>query len=480
MTLDSLHPELARLDQIYQQTCASFDGGQLSAAEAREQILNLSYSDPDGRTWRIDTKRSGRHAAFTDEIAGEIRQLTTHIHDVQSSDHTVSATAGLAHLDLMYRQTCASFNGGQLSAGEARVQILNLSYTDPDGRTWRIDTKRSGRHAIFTDEIAGEIRQSTKVIYDLPYSAPATRPAPPTSVDHTVARQIAVPIRTRIITKSVVAILMLAAIVVFLTVDNFSATTVSVASVPVSTTQLSVPIVPQIANIASFDTIEEVPFDVDIEFGRSVRGVPLLVHRRGVADGVRVLVIGVIHGDEDAGFAVVEELRKIELDAKIDLWLVPTMNPDGQVGLKIRQNANGVDMNRNFPTRWKTFGNLGNWQYAGPNVASEPEVQAMVRLGDLIKPALAIWYHQDYFRINPSTGREGAIRERFAALVRLPLLEITGGNYSGTGAMWSRSLQDPNGITLTVELGPSPIRQGEALWNASAVMTIVREFFQDS
>jgi len=63
---------------------------------------------------------------------------------------------------------------------------------------------------------------------------------------------------------------------------------------------------------------------------------------RGSADGVRVLVIGVIHGDEDAGFAVVEELRKIELDAKIDLWLVPTMNPDGQVGLKIRQNANGV------------------------------------------------------------------------------------------------------------------------------------------
>ena len=382
----------------------------------------------------------------------------------------------LAHLDLMYRQTCASFNGGQLSAAEAREQILNLSYTDPEGRTWRVDTKRSGRHAAFTDEIAVEIRQSTKEIYDLPYSAPTA----PSSVDHTVTRQITMPIRKRIVAKSVVAILMLAAIVVFLNVDYFSATTVSVESVPVSTTQLTVPIVPQIVNIASFDTIEEVPFDIDIEFGRSVRGVPLLVHRRGSADGVRVLVIGVIHGDEDAGFAVVEELRKIELDAKIDLWLVPTMNPDGQVGLKIRQNANGVDMNRNFPTRWKTFDNLGNWQYAGPSAASEPEVRAMVRLGNLIKPTLVIWYHQDYFRINPSTGREGAIRERFAALVRLPLLEITGGAYSGTGAMWSRSLQDPNDITLTVELGPSPIRRGEALWNASAVMTIVREFFQDS
>ena len=137
-------------------------------------------------------------------------------------------------------------------------------------------------------------------------------------------------------------------------------------------------------------------------------------------------------------------------------------------------------MNRNFPTRWQPFGNLGNWQYAGSSAASEPEVQAMVRLGNLINPPLVIWYHQDYFRIAPSTGREGVIRERFASLVRLPLLEITGGNYSGTGAMWSRSLQDPDGITLTVEFGPSPIRQGEALWNASAVLTIVQEFFQGS
>ena len=312
MTLDSLHPELARFDEIYQQTCASFNNGQLSAAEARAQILNLAYTDPEGRTWRIDTKRSGRRAAFTDETADQTRPSTTHNHDTQSSVAAVPASAELARLDQMYRQTCASFGNGQLSAAEARAQILNLAYTDPEGRTWRIDAKRSGRFAIFTDETRDEIRQSTKNIYDLPYSAPTA----PTSVDHTASRQIAVPIRTQIITKSVVAILMLASIGGFLYFDYFSATTVPAASVPVNITQPSVPIVSQIANIASFDSIEKVPFNIDIEFGRSVRDVPLLVHRRGVADGVRVLVIGVIHGDEDAGLAVVEELRKIGLNTK--------------------------------------------------------------------------------------------------------------------------------------------------------------------
>jgi protein MpaA len=104
----------------------------------------------------------------------------------------------------------------------------------------------------------------------------------------------------------------------------------------------------------------------------------------------------------------------------------------------------------------------------------------MERLGNFVKPEIVIWYHQDYFRISPSSGREGAIRERYASLVQLPLLTIAGGTYSGTGTMWSKSLQGPNGISLTVEFGPSPLRPGEALWNANAVMTIVREFFQNS
>ena len=43
-----------------------------------------------------------------------------------------------------------------------------------------------------------------------------------------------------------------------------------------------------------------------------------------------VLVIGVIHGDEDDGVAILERLATAPVPAGVDLWLVESMNPDGQ------------------------------------------------------------------------------------------------------------------------------------------------------
>lgn len=227
--------------------------------------------------------------------------------------------------------------------------------------------------------------------------------------------------------------------------------------------------------ISDYATRAAVPFETDLEFGRSVRGTPLSVYRRGIEGAPRVLVVGNIHGDEPAGLDVVALLRSMSLNIDVDLWLVSTMNPDGTAD-GTRQNANKVDMNRNFPQNWEPIRSVGYWQYAGPSAASEPEVQAMMALGELVNPNVVIWYHQDYFRISPSSGREGDIRSRYATLVDLPLLTISGGNYSGTGAMWAESVLARNGATLTVEFGPS-LREGEAQRNADAVLTIVREFF---
>lgn len=396
----------------------------------------------------------------------------------------------LVQLDHLYQQTCLAFENGEISAAEARTRILNLLYTDPEGRIWHIDTKKSGRRAAFTDEVANQITSPPKFILDVP---------PPTLShrefdDQTVATQISDPRlpvaaqvsdsrlltasvrrqRRQIFVKFAVAIIMLVATLIIVLAKNDS--TAPVASAPITVASTEVPVIPQAVNIENFSTRGEVPFNTDLEFGRSVRDTPLLVYRRGVPDGVSVLVVGAIHGDEDAGVAVVDLLKTLQLSPKIDLWLVPTMNPDGQTD-RTRQNANGVDLNRNFPIRWGKSGELGYWQYAGQSAASEPEVQAMVRLGNLIKPQIVIWYHQDYFRIAPGVGRVGEIRARYASLVQLPLLEIFGGTYSGTGAIWSRSIQGPNGISLTVEFGPSPLRPGEAKWNADAIMKIVEEFF---
>ena len=43
-----------------------------------------------------------------------------------------------------------------------------------------------------------------------------------------------------------------------------------------------------------------------------------------------MLVVGVIHGDEDAGADIVDVLRLADVPDGVELWLVRSMNPDGQ------------------------------------------------------------------------------------------------------------------------------------------------------
>lgn len=213
--------------------------------------------------------------------------------------------------------------------------------------------------------------------------------------------------------------------------------------------------------------------DGSFELGASVEGRPIVVHRRGTPGGRAVLVVGVIHGNEPAGEEIARRLLDAEVPDGVELWVVPTMNPDGQLR-GIRQNARRVDLNRNFPERWDVLGEPGDWQYGGPWPASEPETQAMLRLAELVAPDLVLWYHQDLFRISPASGREGAVRERYAALTGLPIIPVTGGTYTGTASIWSRSITAPDGVGFTVELGGT-LSAEEAQRHADAVLTVALE-----
>ncbi len=104
---------------------------------------------------------------------------------------------------------------------------------------------------------------------------------------------------------------------------------------------------------------------------RSVKGLPIMAREvlsqhEGVASvnepAARVLVIGGIHGDELTSSAVVFRwLEWIEQnEARPYQWqIVPILNPDGLLAKPAtRVNANGVDLNRNFPTP--------NWEKEAP------------------------------------------------------------------------------------------------------------------
>jgi len=224
-------------------------------------------------------------------------------------------------------------------------------------------------------------------------------------------------------------------------------------------------------------TLDEVSFptDVEVEIGRSVEGRPITVVRRGTPGGTRVLAVGAIHGNEADGVAIIDRLATDPVPDGVELWLVRSMNPDGQAR-QDRQNANAVDLNRNFPQNWDVLGEPGFWQYGGPGPASEPETQAMVALGDAIRPQVILWYHQDLFRIAPGDGRSGEIRTRYAEVAGLPVVEITGGTYTGTASQWSRTVLPEAGVGITVELGPT-LSEAEIGAHVAAVHAIALEYF---
>jgi len=162
----------------------------------------------------------------------------------------------------------------------------------------------------------------------------------------------------------------------------------------------------------------------------------------------------------------------------IELWLIESMNPDGQAA-QDRHNANEVDLNRNFPYKWGPIGRPGNSQYAGTGPASEPETRSMVNFISELRPDIAIWYHQDANLIIPSTGRDGRIRARYAELTALPLASCCGGGgiFTGIAATWARVelKRDSDAVPFIVELPGGVLNEQQVATHATAVLTIAAE-----
>jgi protein MpaA len=256
-----------------------------------------------------------------------------------------------------------------------------------------------------------------------------------------------------------------------------TSTSTSTSSTTTTSTTTTIPAPPPVITnppLAAIDALA-FPVDTEIEIGRSVEGRPITVIRRGAPDGTRVLAIGAIHGNEAAGTAIIDRLATDPVPDGVELWLVRSMNPDGQA-IGNRQNAHDVDLNRNFPENWGVLGGPGDWQYGGPSPASEPETQAVVALGGSVRPDLILWYHQDLFRIAPGSGRSGDVRTRYAQVAGLPVVDITGGTYTGTASQWSRTVIPDLGVGITVELGPT-LSDAEVTAHIAALAAVTSEFW---
>jgi protein MpaA len=114
-----------------------------------------------------------------------------------------------------------------------------------------------------------------------------------------------------------------------------------------------------------------------------------------------------IHGEESQTILLAHQLLREVPAARANCVVIPVFNPDGVLH-GTRQNARGVDLNRNFPSStWRdqptpTFPPFTVTRAAhdrnqisspGTHPASEPEVECFVKLVEKINPKFTIGLH---------------------------------------------------------------------------------------
>jgi protein MpaA len=193
--------------------------------------------------------------------------------------------------------------------------------------------------------------------------------------------------------------------------------------------------------------------------GMSVEGSEIECQTLGRGSNV-VLILATIHGNEAAGTPLVRLLADYLAEHPAVLRgrrvvLMPLANPDGYA-LNTRHNANGIDLNRNFPAP-----NFTSTDRHGARPLSEPESRALYAVLRDYRPDQIVSIHQPAACVDYDGPAEELARA-MSAYTDLPVKRI--GSLPG-------SLGSYAGITLgkpivTLEL-PATASQmdDEELWD---------------
>ncbi|MGE0630993.1 MAG: DUF2817 domain-containing protein [Pseudobdellovibrionaceae bacterium] len=139
---------------------------------------------------------------------------------------------------------------------------------------------------------------------------------------------------------------------------------------------------------------------------QSVAGDPIFHydHLTSMSHPKKILVFANIHGDEDPSGSLAREwmIRVNALENPRNHWrVVPLLNPDG-MKLHTRTNKNGIDLNRNFPTKdwdelavksWKEVSKSHIRRFPGHKGGSEPEVHCAISHIEEYAPDFVISIH---------------------------------------------------------------------------------------
>ena len=159
-----------------------------------------------------------------------------------------------------------------------------------------------------------------------------------------------------------------------------------------------------------------------------------------------VLVLACMHGDEPQGEYLIKEYLNFKPNTK--LMFVPCVNPDG-VASKTRVNSNGVDINRNFPTK--------NWElteknefFGGEKPMSEIETKFLVDVIEQNKPNLILTLHAPFKVVNYD-GDAQEVAKKVSEIIGYPVEASIGYPTPGSFGTWAGIENKIPTITLELD-----------------------------
>ena len=163
------------------------------------------------------------------------------------------------------------------------------------------------------------------------------------------------------------------------------------------------------------------------------------------------------HGDETQGeYFIKSYLEKNNQIGKNSLYFIPKLNPSGQ-----RKNLNGVDLNRNFPTKNWVLGENNDY-FGGNKPNSEKETQFLVDLIEKNNFDAIITIHAPYKTVNYD-GPAEKLAKKISEIVGYPPSSDIG--YPTPGSFGTYCGVERQIPTITLELPED--ETNEQLWEVN-------------
>lgn len=145
-----------------------------------------------------------------------------------------------------------------------------------------------------------------------------------------------------------------------------------------------------------------------------------------------ILIIGVVHGDEPQGKFLIENyLKNCDFLLQNRLLFIPCLNPDG-LALGTRENANKIDLNRNFSS-----------------INPEAETRFIIEILEKFSPDVILTLHAPYKVVNYD-GPAEEIAEEISQIIGYPASNDIG--YPTPGSLGTYAGIERNIPIITLEL----------------------------